>query len=45
MLDVDARWVHPLPIDTPTVVPDTGGVEVTLIPANHCKSRLSIAAR
>lgn len=36
MLDVDPRWIHPLPLDTPTIVPNTGGVSVTLIDANHC---------
>jgi len=36
MLAVDPRWVHPLPLDTPTAVPNTGGVTVTLIEANHC---------
>ncbi|KAJ2915479.1 hypothetical protein MD484_g4933, partial [Candolleomyces efflorescens] len=36
MLSVDKKWVHPLPLDTPTVVPNTGGVQVTLIEANHC---------
>lgn len=36
MLSVDPKWVHPLPMDTPTVIPDTGGVAVTLIEANHC---------
>lgn len=36
MLAVDPRWIHPLPLDTPTIVPDTGGVTVTLIEANHC---------
>lgn len=36
MLSVDRKWVHPLPMDTPTVIPDTKGVSVTLIEANHC---------
>ncbi|KAF9461242.1 DNA repair metallo-beta-lactamase-domain-containing protein [Collybia nuda] len=36
MLSVDRQWVHPLPMDTPTVVPNTKGVRVTLIEANHC---------
>ncbi|KDQ11929.1 hypothetical protein BOTBODRAFT_113798 [Botryobasidium botryosum FD-172 SS1] len=36
MLRVDPKWVHPLPLDVPTVLPNTGGVEVTLIEANHC---------
>lgn len=36
MLKVDPKWVHPLPMDVATVIPNTGGVEVTLIEANHC---------
>ncbi|KAF8967731.1 beta-lactamase-like protein [Flammula alnicola] len=36
MLSVDRKWVHPLPMDTPTLVPNTNGVMVTLIEANHC---------
>ncbi|KAF8449161.1 DRMBL-domain-containing protein [Boletus edulis BED1] len=36
MLAVDPSWVHPLPLDTPTIIPDTGRVSVTLIEANHC---------
>ncbi|THH29779.1 hypothetical protein EUX98_g4415 [Antrodiella citrinella] len=36
MLAVDPKWVHPLPMDVPTLIPDTGGVHVTLIEANHC---------
>ncbi|KAF6761492.1 DNA cross-link repair protein pso2/snm1 [Ephemerocybe angulata] len=36
MLSVDKKWVHPLPMDTPTAIPDSGGVQVTLIEANHC---------
>ena len=36
LLGVDRKWVHPLPEDTPTVIPNTGGVEVTVIEANHC---------
>ncbi|KAI9573981.1 DRMBL-domain-containing protein [Boletus coccyginus] len=36
MLAVDPRWIHPLPLDTPTMIPNTGGVSVTLIEANHC---------
>ncbi|EIW58533.1 DRMBL-domain-containing protein [Trametes versicolor FP-101664 SS1] len=36
MLKVDPKWVHPLPMDVPTVISNTGGVEVTLIEANHC---------
>ncbi|KAH9893379.1 DRMBL-domain-containing protein [Cubamyces lactineus] len=36
MLKVDRKWVHPLPMDVPTTIPNTGGVQVTLIEANHC---------
>ncbi|TFK39905.1 beta-lactamase-like protein [Crucibulum laeve] len=36
ILSVDKKWVHPIPMDVPTVIPDTGGVSVTLIEANHC---------
>lgn len=36
MLAVDPTWIHPLPLDTPTMIPHTGGVSVTLIEANHC---------
>ncbi|KAG9223867.1 hypothetical protein CCMSSC00406_0007729 [Pleurotus cornucopiae] len=36
MLSVDRKWVHPLPMDTPTIISNTGGVCVTLIEANHC---------
>jgi hypothetical protein len=36
MLNVDRRWVRPLPMDVTTVIPNTGGVKVTLIEANHC---------
>lgn len=36
MLSVDKKWVHPLPMDKPTVIPNTNGVTVTLIEANHC---------
>ncbi|KAL0953366.1 hypothetical protein HGRIS_004603 [Hohenbuehelia grisea] len=36
MLSVDKKWVHPLPMDVPTTIPHTGGVQVTLIEANHC---------
>jgi hypothetical protein len=36
MLKVPPKWVHGLPMDTPIVIPDTGGVQVTLIEANHC---------
>ncbi|TDL15657.1 DRMBL-domain-containing protein [Rickenella mellea] len=36
MLDVDKQWVHPLPMDQTVTVPNSGGVKVTLIEANHC---------
>ncbi|KAF8817456.1 DRMBL-domain-containing protein [Phlegmacium glaucopus] len=36
MLSVDKKWVHPLPMDTPSLIPNTNGVTVTLIEANHC---------
>jgi DNA cross-link repair 1A protein len=36
MLSVDRKWVHPLPMDIPTLIPNSGGVTVTLIEANHC---------
>ncbi|KAJ7491886.1 DNA cross-link repair protein pso2/snm1 [Mycena latifolia] len=36
MLSVDKKWVHPLPMDVSTVIPNTSGVHVTLIEANHC---------
>ncbi|KJA28191.1 hypothetical protein HYPSUDRAFT_129633 [Hypholoma sublateritium FD-334 SS-4] len=36
MLSVEKKWVHPLPMDTPTIIPNTNGVTVTLIEANHC---------
>ncbi|KLO08694.1 DRMBL-domain-containing protein [Schizopora paradoxa] len=36
MLSVDKKWVRPLPMNVPTVVPNSGGVTVTLIEANHC---------
>ncbi|KAF8659851.1 hypothetical protein AX16_001736 [Volvariella volvacea WC 439] len=36
MLNVDKKWVHPLLMDTPTLIPDTNGVFVTPIEANHC---------
>jgi len=37
MLGVDPIWVKPLPEDTPYTLPDTGGVEVVVLEANHCK--------
>ena len=36
MLSVDRKWVRPLPMDTPSLIPNTNGVTVTLIEANHC---------
>ena len=36
MLSVDKKWVRPLPMDTPSLIPNTNGVTVTLIEANHC---------
>ncbi|THH11324.1 hypothetical protein EW145_g729 [Phellinidium pouzarii] len=36
MLSVDKKWVHPLPMNLCTEIPNTGGVKVTLIDANHC---------
>ena len=36
MLSVDPKWVHPLALDIPSEIPNTGGVCVTLIEANHC---------
>ncbi|KAG8740556.1 hypothetical protein FRC10_004172 [Ceratobasidium sp. 414] len=38
MLKVDPKWVKPLPDDESVEIPDTGGVRVTLVDANHCKS-------
>ena len=37
MLGVDKKWVRPLPMNVATIIPDTGGVQVTLIEANHCE--------
>ncbi|KAK0202728.1 DNA repair metallo-beta-lactamase-domain-containing protein [Desarmillaria ectypa] len=36
MLRVPKNWVHALPMDRHTVIPNTDGVQVTLIEANHC---------
>ncbi|KAK8849727.1 hypothetical protein IAR55_005062 [Kwoniella newhampshirensis] len=36
MLEVDPKWVHGLPNDIPFEMPNTGGVTVTPIEANHC---------
>lgn len=35
-LRVDPRWIVDLDFELTTEVPDTGGVQVTMIPANHC---------
>lgn len=35
-LGVADAWLRPLPMNTRTSIPDTDGVEVTLIDANHC---------
>ena len=35
-LRVDPKWVVDLEFDDKIEVPETGGVEVTMIPANHC---------
>jgi hypothetical protein len=42
MLNVDKKWVHPLPMNEKVVLPDTGGVTVTLIEANHCKQSVHL---
>ncbi len=42
MLSVDPKWVHPLPMNVPTLVPKSGGVTVTLIDANHCRILFTI---
>jgi hypothetical protein len=36
MLRVDPKWVNPLPENEAVEIPDTGGVKVTLVDANHC---------
>jgi hypothetical protein len=38
MLSVDPKWLHPLPMDVASTIPNTGGVQVTPIEANHCSS-------
>lgn len=38
MLGVEPQWVHGLPDNVPFVMPNTGGVKVTNIEANHCES-------
>jgi hypothetical protein len=35
-LHVQPHLICPLPFDIPTTVPNTGGVQVTLLDANHC---------
>ncbi|QSZ33973.1 hypothetical protein DSL72_005553 [Monilinia vaccinii-corymbosi] len=35
-LKVDAKWVVTIDFDSKVEVPDTQGVSVTMIPANHC---------
>ncbi|KAN0060588.1 DNA cross-link repair protein PSO2/SNM1 [Thecaphora frezii] len=35
-LRVDDKWLRPLPMEVPTLIPDSGGVTVTCIDANHC---------
>lgn len=35
-LRVDPKWLVALDFETTCEVPDTGGVQVTMIPANHC---------
>lgn len=35
-LRVDPKWVFDLEFDRKIEVPETGGVDVTMIPANHC---------
>ena len=42
MLSVDRKWLNPLPMDVPIEIPDTGGVKVTLIDANHCQCLLHL---
>ncbi|KAK6908877.1 hypothetical protein I203_102882 [Kwoniella mangroviensis CBS 8507] len=36
MLGVEPKWVHGLPDDVPFEMPNTGGVTVTPMEANHC---------
>ena len=35
-LGVDPKWLRPLPMEVTVPVPDSGGVMVTCIEANHC---------
>ena len=45
MLGVDAKWVHPLPMDVATEIPGSGGVRVTPIEANHCSHYLLLLSK
>jgi hypothetical protein len=42
MLSVDPKLVHPLPLNKATIIPNTGGVSVIPMEANHCTFLLSI---
>ncbi|CAD6885849.1 unnamed protein product [Tilletia controversa] len=35
-LGVNTKWIRELPMETKTLIEDTGGVHVTLLDANHC---------
>ncbi|GAC76834.1 predicted hydrolase involved in interstrand cross-link repair [Moesziomyces antarcticus T-34] len=35
-LGVDPQWLRPLPMEVAVPIPDSGGVQVTCIEANHC---------
>ncbi|KPI44830.1 DNA cross-link repair protein pso2/snm1 [Cyphellophora attinorum] len=35
-LRVDPKWIKPLEFDKKYEIPDTNGVRVTMLPANHC---------
>lgn len=35
-LGVDPKYVKPLPMEVSTLIPNSGGVKVTCIEANHC---------
>lgn len=37
-LGVGAKWVKPIPYDVPFEMPNTNGIIVTMISANHCRS-------
>ena len=43
MLTVDPKWLHPLPMDVASTIPNTGGVQVTPIEANHCSSLILLS--